>query len=175
LAKLIDGSNISEAWLLALGHLLEVGGVDVNLAVSAATPTEDPRIRGTLDQFIGEHHGRRSREVWPVMTVANTLFPQAYYRPNLGPSARERLYALNEESQRVHRRVESESYFDRLVRWPGLKGEVNQLERLVEQLTRKFERGGALGGTSELATSHPLDGPAFVADLRVQAPGKDRQ
>jgi hypothetical protein len=61
------------------------------------------------------------------------------------------------------------------VRWPGPEGPVNQLERLVEQLSRQIERGGALGTASELAASHPLDDPGSRGDLRVQAPGKDRR
>lgn len=121
------------------------------------------------------HYGKRIREVWPVSTVANTLFPQAFYQPKLGTKARERLYALHEESLRVHRRVENDNYFDRLVRWPGPDGPVNQLERLVEQLSRQIERGGALGTASELAASHPFDDPTATGDLRVQAPGKDRR
>jgi hypothetical protein len=175
MATLIEGRNISEAWVLALEHLLANGDVDVNLSVAIAAPSEDARVRGVLDRFLDRHYETHRRKVWPVSTVANTLFPQAYYQPRLGAGAREHLYALHNESLRVHRRVENDSYFDRLVNWPVSDGTVNQLERLVEQLTRQIERGGALGSASELATSHPLDDAVGLGELRVHAPGIDRR
>jgi hypothetical protein len=175
LATLIEGDNISEAWLLALEHLLANRAVDVNLSVAIAAPSEDARVRAVLDRFLDRHSKTQSRKVWPVSTVANTIFPQAYYQPRLGTKARQHLYALHNESLRVHRRVENDNYFDRLVNWPGSEGTVNQLERLVHQLSRQISRGGALGSASELATSHPRDDTAIVGDLRVHAPGVDRR
>ena len=111
--------------------------------------------------------------MWGVQTVANTIFPQAFYRPD-SEDARERLYRLHARTQRIHsRRRYPENYFNRLVSYPSSTGEnVNQLEfiiaeRLLTQLNKKGP-GGPLSSAYELGLTEP------DADLRIHAPGKDR-
>jgi hypothetical protein len=174
----VEHDDISTAWLEALSRLLESGdGKAVHLAVCIRHPQqpEDPGIRAALDDFIEKARERRPR-LWPVSTVANTIFPQAFYQPH-SEHPRERLYELHGKAQRIQDRLgrESENYFNRLAAYPTPGREpFNQLEYIVERLIkqrkpRKGGRGGALSSAYETGLTIP-DG----ADLRVQAPGQDR-
>lgn len=177
--QIVDRENISAAWLEALGCLLHADdGKAVHLAVCIRNPTdpEDPGIRSSLDAFIEKARKRKPR-LWPVSTVANTIFPAAFYQPQ-AEHARARLYDLHAKAQRIQARLggrESENYFNRLVAYPIAGGkQFNQLEHIVERLIsqrkpRKGGRGGALSSAYEAGLTVP-DG----ADLRVQAPGQDR-
>jgi hypothetical protein len=186
-AHLISGDTISHAWLSALEHLIARGGKDVNVAVAIASPAQEPSIRKVLDAFLLERRRRNPRrgEVFSVNTVANTLFPESLYRPELGPGARERLFALHEEAMTVHKRLrQPKTYFDRLVAWPSPKGSINQLEWIVGRLQQQLALRNPLGSAYELAVAAPNDHPRKVAaefaeqatsadDLRVYTPGLD--
>jgi hypothetical protein len=175
-AHLIRGDTIPHAWLSALEHLIGRGGKDVNLAVAIASPIEEPPIRKVLDSFLLERRRRNPRrgEVFSVNTVANTLFPEALYRPELGPGARERLFALHEEATTVHKRLrQPKTYFDRLVAWPSPRGSINQLERTVGRLQQQLGLRGPLGSVYELAVATPNDARRAPAESTEQAAGAD--
>jgi hypothetical protein len=174
----VDRDNISTAWLEALSCLLESDeGKAIHLAVCIRQPLEpeDQRIRAALDSFI-ENARKRKPRLWPVSTVANTIFPAAFYQPE-GEHPRARLYELHSKAQRIQERMgrDSENYFNRLVAYPiPDRDSFNQLEYIVDRLIkqrkpRKGGRGGALSSAYEAGLTIP-DG----ADLRVQAPGQDR-
>jgi hypothetical protein len=176
--QVVDHDNISMAWLEALGRLTECAdGKAIHLAVCIRQPRqpEDQAIRRALDGFI-ENARKRNRRLWPVSTVANTIFPAAFYQPH-AEHARGRLYELHAKAQRIQDRLgrESENYFNRLVAYPASDGDAfNQLEYIVDRMIkqrkpRKGGRGGALSSAYEAGLTVP-DG----ADLRVQAPGQDR-
>jgi hypothetical protein len=176
--QVVDHENISTAWLEALSCLLESDeGKAIHLAVCIRHPhePEDQGIRGALDSFI-ENARKRKPRLWAVSTVANTIFPAAFYQPE-GEHPRARLYELHGKAQRIQERMgrESENYFNRLVAYPVPGREpFNQLEYIVDRLIkqrkpRKGGRGGALSSAYETGFTVP-DG----ADLRVQAPGQDR-
>jgi hypothetical protein len=177
MAELIRGDNLSGAWLRALGHLAGTeGGKDVNVAVAFADASEDTATRTPLDEFIAAWRSeKRKPKIYPVTTVANTLFPLALYRGEPGEEARRRLYRLNERAMRVQRRLrEKETYFNRFVNWPGREN-VNQLEHLIGRLNAQLaaaDRKGPLSSAYELAASVPLDF-AVDGELRVNSPGID--
>jgi hypothetical protein len=172
----ISSDNVSHAWLEAVEYLIDAGGKAVHLAVAIERPA-DPEVdsvRGVLDDFVTQHRAGGDR-IWPVTTVANTLFPSAFYRPGR-ENARDRLYELHAKAQRLQERMrDPENYFNRLVAYPTPDGEqFNQLEFIVDRLIkqrrpRKGGRGGALSSAYELGLGVPADG-----DLRIQAPGQDR-
>jgi hypothetical protein len=173
----IVNDNLSLAWNDALQHLVAHGGKCVHLVVAVRRPLdpEAQEVRSTLDDFIAEHR-RKDGRVWPVSTVANTMFPAAFYRPGQ-ENARERLYELHATAQRMQQRLhDPENYFNRLVAYPGRDGEpFNQLEYIVDRLLqqrrpRKGGRGGPLSSAYEVGLTVPDGG-----ELRVQAPGKDRK
>lgn len=172
----ISNDNISHAWLGAVEHLIYVGGKAVHLVVAIERPAdpEDDSVRALLDDFVNERRAADDK-IWPVTTVANTLFPAAFYRHGR-ENARERLYELHAKAQRLQERMrDPENYFNRLVAYPTPDGErFNQLEFIVDRLIkqrkpRKGGHGGALSSAYELGLGIPAD-----ADLRIQAPGQDR-
>ena len=176
--QVVAHDNISTAWLEALSCLLEEDeGKAIHLAVCIRHPQEpeDAGIRGALDSFI-ENARKRKPRLWPVSTVANTIFPAAFYQSE-GEHPRARLYELHSKAQRIQERMgrDSENYFNRLVAYPiPDRDSFNQLEYIVDRLIkqrkpRKGGRGGALSSAYEAGLTIP-DG----ADLRVQAPGQDR-
>lgn len=168
----ITDNNLSHAWRDALRALIAEGGKTVHLAVAIARPldAEDEHIRAMLDAFLDERR-RAGTKLWPVSTVANTIFPAAFYRRDR-ENARARLYELHEKAQRLQRRLDSDSYFNRLVAYPGPDGKpFNQLEYIVDRLIKQRkprERGGAMSSAYEVGLTTP------GGDLRVQAPGRDR-
>lgn len=169
----ISHDNLSHAWSEALQALVANHGKAVHLTVAVARPLdpEEPDIRNALDAFIEERR-RASKGIWPVTTVANTMFPSAFYRRDR-ENARARLYELHGKAQRIQRRLDSESYFNRLVAYPGTDGEpFNQLEYIVDRLLKQRKprkRGGPMSSAYEVGLTVPAGG-----DLRVQAPGQDR-
>jgi len=171
----INQSQISSAWLEALTLLLQEGGKATHMVVAIGSPSasEDERVRTALDTFIKERRESKT-PIWPVSTVANTIFPAAFYRPD-SPSARARLYELHAKAQALHKRLRNpDNYFDRLVAYPSVEGDpFNQLEYIVDRLInqrkpRKGGRGGALTSPYEVGLNIP------GGDLRIQAPGRDR-
>ncbi len=189
MAELLKGQDISGAWLAAMEHLLQAGGTDVNLGVVIALPTEDIQMRRVLDGYL-------SAGKYPsIQTVANTLFPQAFYQPERGESAREWLYDCYRTIEPVARRHTSNrqgTYFGRLIRWPkGTEG-TNQLEQVIQKLRRElsrsnpkssiYELGLGIAGTVDIVNEQKAPvfegvgrGVAddFTADLRVYSPGSD--
>jgi hypothetical protein len=178
MAILINGENLSSAWLGALAHLVECkGGKDVNFSAAFNGKAEDRAVRAAVDAFVSEWRAqKRKAKIYPVATVANTLFPQALYRGEPGSETRGRLYRLNERAMRVQRRLrEKETYFNRFVSWSGEES-FNQLEHVITRLQAQLaaaDRKGPLSSAYELGSSVPDE---FVADgdLRIYAPGIDK-
>lgn len=166
MAKMINEQNLSLGWLTAVEHLLECGGKDVNLVVTIRdTNEEDSGIRQSLDRFIATRREkvvslstRREKVVSlsPISTVANTIFPQALYHPELGNRAQQHLYQSYEQGYTVSSRLRANcygTYFHRMIAWPGQPGEINQLERLITRLKRQLQGSASLSSIYELATS----------------------
>jgi hypothetical protein len=169
--KAINADNLSIAWLDAVDHMLATPkGKDVNLVVAFRGIEEDPAVRPLLDAFLAARSARRSEAVYPIDTVASTLFPQSWYVPERAPEPRQHLYRCFELAQRVHKRVsgEEETYFGRLVRYPGPDGgHVNQLEEQVTRLQGQLRTAAPKSSAYEIGVVEP-------ADLRLQVPGRDR-
>jgi hypothetical protein len=174
MAVFISEKDVSAAWVAALDTLVAGGGDAVNLTVAIADPTvEQEGVRQVLDQFIGERRRMKHNSVERVSTVANTLFPSAWYLPErLGADAAEHLYELERNTRPVTRRRNPRgTYFERMVAWPGpKKEEFNQLDQAVRRLRSARERGHQRGHEYEVGLAMPADevaAPVLVA-------GKDR-
>ncbi|MEP0068527.1 hypothetical protein [Pyruvatibacter sp.] len=122
----------AEAWLAAAEHLLEVGPTNtmiLHIQEPQSYSATDDLIIAEVDAFLRKHG------VYPVTTVANTIFPQALYRP--GDPAR--LYA---RYKALFKRVKKLApdwgrYFDRMIRWNSSDGtQLNQLCQLVTNLKK---------------------------------------
>lgn len=185
MAAMIDERNLSLAWLAALEHLLRGDGTETNLMVVIREPVaEDAAIRRALDAFIAGHSS-----VFPIATVANTIFPQSLYLERLGHGARDHLYAMHAQRRPVmlrHRASNWGTYFDRLVAWPDPRGEINQLERTIERLRGQIRRSNPLSSAYELGVSAVGDDDLEIetgchspddstAELRIHLPGRDNR
>lgn len=187
MTTLIQGSDLSTAWLRAVSCLLqEPSSKAVNLVAVASRPTENETIRSRLDKFIAElpQEGRSSRGIWPVETVANTIFPNGLYIPDLGSRAAATLYRLHKESAPVRNRLppaQRHTYFDRLVNWPKGNGTpVNQLAETINKLRSQLQNTRSLGSCYELALTDPSqhsssEDEGNSADLRIYGPRMDRK
>ena len=169
MAIFISEKDVSTAWVAALDALVANGGNAVNLTVAIADPTaEHDDVRRVLDRFIGERR-RANGSVNLVSTVANTLFPSAWYRPDrLGPDAAEHLYDLERGTRPVTRRKNQRgTYFGRMVAWPGPDNkEFNQLDQAIRRLRSARDRGHSRGHEYEVGLTTPADeiaAPVLVA------------
>jgi len=171
MAYLVQEPELSLAWLSAMELLIEEGGKVVNLNVSFPCGPGDPGMQALIDEFVDELRRRTGREIWPVQTVANTIFPDALYHPHLGADAAPRLYEAYAAAMRLHRhrKGEKDTYFNRLVAYPSPGGPYNQLAVVVERLRKQSARTGPPSSAYELGISEVADG-----DLRIQKPDEDR-
>jgi hypothetical protein len=172
MAVFVSEKNVSTAWVAALDTLLAGGGDAVNLTVAIEDPTaEHAGVRQALDRFIGERRRTKRNSVELVSTVANTLFPSAWYIERLGVDAEEHLYELERTARPVSRRRNKfGTYFERMVAWPGPKGEFNQLDQVVRRLRSARDQGYERGNAYEIGVAMPADEIA----VPVLVPGKDR-
>lgn len=174
----MTGKNVSIAWMEAVEVLLRArNGEMVNLAVTVENPVEeDTGIRASLDAFVEEQR-RRTAGIERVSTVANTIFPTAFYRASLGTRARDHLYAMERRGRRVSRRRNpSGTYFERFVAWPASGGEFNQLERAVGRLVAARERSQKRGNAYEFGlVSMSDDETSDDVTLPVYGPGVDNR
>jgi hypothetical protein len=172
MALFVGEKNVSTAWVAALDTLLASGGDAVNLTVAIEDPTgEHAGVRQALDRFIGERRRTTRNSVELVSTVANTLFPSAWYIERLGVEAEGHLYELERTTRPVsHRRNPRGTYFERMVAWPGPEGEFNQLDQAVRRLRSAQGQGHKRGNAYEVGVAMPAD--EFAVPVLV--PGKDR-
>jgi thymidylate synthase len=174
MADLIVADNLSTAWVEALKLLVARRGAAVNLNVAfPGGVNENPMVRERLQALLVE------RKAWEVQTVANSIFPVEMYVPHLGDQAAERLYEMYELTMRLHRRRkpanDRETYFNRLVAYPGPNGPFNQLEYVIARLSKQMDLRSPHSSAYELGLSGSRDDELCASgDLRVQAPGKDR-
>lgn len=167
MAILVEAPNLSEAWVLAMEQLMAFGGTAVNLiTVIGSSDCEKRAIRQGLDEFL------RASGTWPVITVANTIFPNSLYIPRLEDQARKHLYEMHEEGRQIRRRLPANqkgTYFDRLIAWPGKDGPVNQLERVINRLNS----GSKLTSAYELGLTAPETDSVGTTEFRIQHPRLD--
>lgn len=164
----IERTTAAEAWAATFERVLSNGGVAVNAITSWTSDIENGEIEATLDSFILS----RPKPGWPVLTVANTIFPVDLYDPDLGLEALEQFcewYLIGLEVSRSA--SPGGEYCERLVAWEGPDGQVvNQLTDVASKL-RRYSDPGSTGynysSNYELGVEHP------VLDLRAQMPGKN--
>lgn len=119
------------AWIGAAQYLVTAGGEAYNLVVDIDDPTrhteQDKAAIMHLDRFL------RERRAYPVVTVANTIFPQDLYR-RYGPGKFVDEYLRSYDAIRMKGWGR---YFERMVRWPTADGQTcRPLHDLVEQLSQ---------------------------------------
>lgn len=177
MANFVTGSTVSEGWVNGLERLLAGDGEAVNFTVAITDPSaEDSSVRAVVDAFIDERRASRKRSVERVSTVANTIFPEAWYIERLGEKAEEHLYEMERVSREVRHRHSGNrrgTYFERFVAWPGPNGATfNQLDQVIQRLRSSRLHGQRRGNSYEMGVTTPQD-EAIAAPVFVG--GRDRQ
>lgn len=128
-----SAKTCAEAWLGAARYLLDNGPINtmiLHIENPANLQTEDDAVISEVDSFL------RTHGVNPIQTVANTIFPQALYRPGEPDKLFERYRASFKMQKKITR--DWGRYFDRLINWPSSNGgSENQLKQLIENI-RKY-------------------------------------
>ena len=123
----IDSENLDEAWMAALSAMLgdgaTSGGKAHHVIVGFPASSENIGVRNVVDDFLVDAARRKPRAgLMSSGTVANTLFPDALYRPDGAEKPRDHLYEMHEVKMRFHRRRkgrEKETYFSRITGTDG--------------------------------------------------------
>lgn len=132
----IHGDNLSEAWartVVAVSRAHEKHKA-FHVVTRISDPTaEDERIREMADGILAE------RDMAPITTVANTLFPHALARRTPDPEDLGKRYmALLPTLQRLDRENRRGTYFERLVNYETSTGPLNQLAELIRRLKQEL-------------------------------------
>ncbi|WP_439592036.1 hypothetical protein [Microbacterium sp.] len=165
--------GLSEAWIDVLAAMnAEPGGTATNVMVTipAPAPADEPAVRLVLDREL------KRRGNHQVATVANTLFPSAFYVPpdfawaadlpqpqvdELNIAAQE-LYSSYLEVLPSLKRVHANSggtYFSRMIAWPGKVGPgINQLDERIAYLRSERTNGRGTSNASDLVIAGDGEG-----------------
>lgn len=168
--------DVTQAWVAACNKLDRKdnpGRTGLHTVVRIAEPTrDDPVFRAELDRL------RTAHGLWPLETVASTLFPAALAArtANAGALAERyrRMYPAIKRYPGNHRGT----YFGRLVSYPAApKDSVDQLGTVISRLrTQAAGTKIAAGYEIDLAATTDTDVAAETgasADLLVHTAGKD--
>lgn len=124
--------SCAQAWLAAAQFLLAHGPVNtliLHIEDSIHHSDADHAVITEVDTFL------RGHGVYPIATVANTIFPQSLYHPG----SPEKLYARYRRSFRNVKKLAPDwgRYFDRMIRWPRSDGDdQNQLKQLIKNIKK---------------------------------------
>jgi hypothetical protein len=183
-------ANISDAWIDVLAAMnSEPGGTATNVMVTVEQPTapDIAEVRSVLDSTLG------ARAQHSVATVANTLFPSAFYAdpgydwaPTLPEEAIEALDASANALYKEYieilpslKRVKANqtgTYFARMVSWPGKTGDgTNQLADRIHYFRRSRLRGESTQNSSDIAISGDGEAASAGAGLQEYAASDRRQ
>ncbi|GAA4369633.1 hypothetical protein [Agromyces bauzanensis] len=165
--------GISEAWVEVLEAMnAEPDGTATNVMVTIPAPSsaDQVAVRRVLDEEL------RKRGNHEVSTVANTLFPSAFYMPpdfawspelpqaqvDELDAAASSLYAEYLEILPLLTRVQANkggTYFSRMIAWPGKVGPgTNQLHERVTYLRSELTHGRRTSNASDLVIAGDGEG-----------------
>lgn len=145
------------AWLAATQLVDAAPGHEAhNVIVDVADPTTenalDKKLVVEVDTFL------RTHELWPVQTVANTIFPQATYELHGSPEFYD-VY-LRKVFPRVKRsHGDWGRYFERMISFPKEKRDrepLNPLKDLVEKMRENLEHDRTFKNIYELTIFDPV-------------------
>jgi hypothetical protein len=137
------GSNLSQVWARAFLHAMERGVAEVTplmvsiTGLSVQPMVEEERIRLAIDSAL------REKNESLVHTVANTIFPQAYWKPDRGRQQLFDKYIKNLPFIKGADRNNSHGlYFERMIAFGAEKK--NQLEHIISTYKKGNRRRSAL-------------------------------
>lgn len=144
--------SCARAWVEAASALIENGDEGYNVVIDVEDPwnhdDRDNAVITLVDKFLRAHDEN------PVITVANTIFPQSQYVAHGAPAfyaAEHRDYDRLTETKRWGR------YFERMTRHRKADGEpYNPLQDLIKKMRRQEDAGVRYKAAYELAVYDPL-------------------
>jgi hypothetical protein len=150
--------SCAQAWVAAASELIDHEDETYNVVIDVEDPLthdeKDNAIITLVDSFLRQHDEE------PIITVANTIFPQALYDRHGAPD----FYDLyHREFDRLSKTKGWGRYFERMTRHRRSVGGVyNPLRDLIEKMGRQEDAGVRYRAAYELAVYDPLrDGRAL--------------
>ena len=150
--------SCARAWVAAASAIIEMRDEGYNVVIDVEDPcTHDERDNEAInlvDRFLKEH------DEHPIVTVANTIFPQSLYGAYGSP-------VFYDEYLREFDRLSATKrwgrYFERMTRHEMADGVTyNPLSDLIEKMRHQEQRGVIYTSAYELAVYDPLrDGRVF--------------
>ncbi|WP_329130410.1 hypothetical protein [Streptomyces sp. NBC_00670] len=163
--------DVTQAWVAACNKLDRKNNPDrtgLHTVVRIADPTsDDPVFRAELDRL------RTARGLWPLETVASTLFPAALAARCDGPEELARRYRQMYPVIKRYPGNHRGTYFGRLVSYPAAsKSGVDQLGTVIGRL-RAQAAGTKIAAAYEIDIAAAADAEEAGAELLVHTAGKD--
>lgn len=177
----IEAKSCARAWAAASMSIMGTRNEGYNVVIDVADPVrhdaKDDAAITIVDKFLKEHSES------PIVTVANTIFPQALYEAHGSPE----FYKIyHRDFDRFSRDARGwGQYFDRMSRWKVAGGEtIFPLQDLIAKLKKNEEKKRRVRAVYEMAVTGPSLGSPDLPeeeeedsglDLTIYAPGSDRR
>jgi hypothetical protein len=177
----IEARSCAHAWAEACKSIMATKNEGYNVVIDVTDPVKhdakDNTAISLLDKFLKLH------EESPIVTVANTIFPQALYEAHGAPRFYE-VFRRDFDSFSREARGWGQ-YFDRMTRWKVAGGEtIYPLQDLIAKLNKNEGKQKRVRAIYEMAvTGSSLGAPDLPEqdeeetdlDLTIYAPGPDRK
>jgi thymidylate synthase len=174
----IEAKSCAGGWLAACNSIMATRSEGYNVIIDVADPVKhDAKENAAIslvDKFLKEHSQN------PIVTVANTIFPQALYEAHGAPE----FYKIyHRDFDRFSRDAKGwGQYFDRMTRWKIAGGEtIYPLPDLITKLKNNQAKKRRVKAVYEMAVTGPSLAVAEAReaedtelDLTIYAPGPDR-
>lgn len=172
----IAAANLSVAWLETLEAVRALPeGHGFHAVTRIADPaSEVARIRAAADTLLSE------RDLDPVLTVANTIFPAGISATSVSPQVLvERYRAVLPTLRHLHHDNQRGTYFGRIVSYEAPGGRVDQLGNLIRKLRSEHANRAPKTARYEIGFDEPGDSSPendddeVATDVQIYAPGRD--
>lgn len=166
--QVFRASTRLEAWVAAVEYLLgQKGKFDLNVVLDIEQPTVATPKDRALSARLDEHY--RERDMYPIHTVAETIFPGWQYRRN-GLDGVFRQYIDEYQLMKPGTPDSWGTYAHRLVRREGKDGKpINPLENLITKMRAQHER--EQGG--KFRSFYEISAVDVAQDIPLLDSGKD--
>jgi thymidylate synthase len=177
----IEAKSCARAWLAACKSIMATRNEGYNVIMDVADPVKhdakDNAAISLVDKFLKEHSES------PIVTVANTIFPQALCEAHGAPE----FYKIyHRDFDRFSRDAKGwGQYFDRMTRWKIAGGDtIYPLQDLIAKLKNNQAKNRRVKAVYEVAVTGPslaaTDAPEVEEedsdlDLTIYAPDRDRK
>ncbi|WP_263419217.1 thymidylate synthase family protein [Terriglobus albidus] len=161
----VEAETLSDAWLEAIRLILGTDRTRIdNLIVSIEHPSAltpgDHAVCNTVDSFL------RSKDLLPLITVANTILPGGYYRDG-GAKAVYQDFPASYQASKSGWGTYAGRLFAEKVSSP--KGDFIRMERIVEKLKKNFKAAVKMRASYEVDVYDSLS----TQELSIYQPGYD--